>query len=109
MDCPNSKFNQKVKITKIIGYLFKHRGIFHSIFLAILLPGIIWLVIGPLYGVALFIGYMSHLLIDGLTLAGVNFLHPLTTLRIHGFIKTGGFLEKAVFVLIVVGIGFTLI
>ena len=100
IDHENSKINNKLKFTKIIGHLFKHRGIFHTLLLAVLLPGLVWYFVGYGYGVALFAGYMSHLVIDGFTLAGINFLHPFANLRLMGFIETGTVAETLLFVVI---------
>lgn len=101
VDQPNSKFNQTLKITKIIGYIFKHRGVFHTLLFALLLPGLVYFFIGKSYGTALFIGYLSHLLIDGLTVAGVDLLHPLAKFRISGFVETGTISEKITLILII--------
>ncbi|MFC1800682.1 metal-dependent hydrolase [Nanoarchaeota archaeon] len=104
IDHPNSKINQKLKITKIFGYIFKHRGIFHTLFFALLLPGLIYFSVGKPYGTALFIGYLSHLLIDGLTVSGINFLHPIANLRISGFVETGTMAETMTFIVIIFAI-----
>lgn len=98
IDHENSKINSKLRVTKIIGHLFKHRGIFHTIFFAVLLPGLVWYFAGHGYGLALFVGYMSHLVIDGFTKAGINFLHPIANLRLMGFIETGTMAETLLFV-----------
>ena len=99
IDHPNSKISNKIPILpKILSIFIKHRGIFHTIFLAILIPGLVWLFIGHIYGIALFIGYTSHLIIDGFTKQGVNFLHPIAKLHISGFIETGTYAEIAVLI-----------
>ncbi|RLE48281.1 hypothetical protein DRJ25_00225 [Candidatus Woesearchaeota archaeon] len=102
IDHEGSKVNQLLPLTKYFSKLFKHRGFFHSIFpvlffvfleLSFKLDGI---------GIALALGYLSHLLSDGLTPTGVNLLHPAAKLRIEGFIPTGGIVEAAVFVFVIV-------
>ncbi|MBW2979876.1 metal-dependent hydrolase [Candidatus Woesearchaeota archaeon] len=94
VDTPESKFGKK---TGILSHLFRflagHRGIFHSVFAAILFSGLVWM-FNQTYGMALFIGYASHLVIDGLTKNGINFLHPVSNFRISGFITTGGMSEN---------------
>jgi inner membrane protein len=104
IDTPNSKISRKIPvIPKIIELLAKHRGIFHSIFLALIFAAVIW-IFSPTYGIALFSGYFSHLLIDGFTKSGVNLLHPISQLRIAGPIQTGKLGELIIFVLIIIGI-----
>jgi inner membrane protein len=94
IDRPNSKIGIKTKpLSDIFSILFGHRGFFHSIFAAILLSGPIWYFLSKEFGLAFLIGYISHILIDGLTEAGVNLLHPFANLRIAGFIKTGSIFE----------------
>ncbi len=85
---------------KIMTRLFEHRGFMHTIFPPLIFSGIVWYLGFQLIALAIFIGYMSHLLIDSITKAGINFLHPLSTFRISGFIKTGGFLELILFLVL---------
>jgi len=109
IDTPNSKISRKIPvIPRILSIFAKHRGIFHSIFLALGFAAIVWM-FKPVYGVALFIGYFSHLLIDGFTKMGVNLLHPISQLRIAGPIETGKLWEFVLFVVIVAGIVFSLL
>lgn len=62
--------------------LFEHRGPTHSILAANLLA---WLVITlsgqPPLGLAVGIGYLSHLVADGISYMGVPYLWPLTAQR----------------------------
>jgi len=103
IDSPNSTIVNKIPwLLKPISYLSKHRGIFHSLVMGIPLAGAIFYLISRTYGVAFFIGYFSHLLIDGITLQGVNFLHPISKLQMSGFIETGKILEHIILILIVV-------
>ncbi len=101
IDQPNSKISNKIPGSKILNIFTKHRGIFHSAFFAILLPGIVWYFLSNTYGIALFIGYASHLLIDSFTKAGINFLHPFGRLHVSGFIKTGTTAELLVLFVII--------
>jgi inner membrane protein len=96
-DHKDSKINSKVPGLKILSRVFGHRGFLHSIWI----PLALWLIIDfgfhSNYGSAVFIGYLSHLVSDGLTKAGINMIHPLKQLRIQGFIETGGVVEHLVF------------
>jgi len=102
IDHPNSKINNTVKVTKVVPMLFRHRGFFHSIFPAFAILILFKLFSTMDYGVALFIGYFAHLFSDGMTLAGVNLLHPVAKLHLRGFIETGSKTETLVFFIVVV-------
>ena len=94
VDTPESTLGRKTGIlSRLLRFLAGHRGIFHSVFAAILFSGLVWM-FNQTYGLALFIGYASHLLIDGLTKSGINFLHPVANFRISGFIATGSIYEN---------------
>jgi len=100
VDHPESKVNNTLKITKIVPFFFSHRGFFHSIFAALAVFGLLWYFVGFIYGFGLFVGYLSHLLSDALTVSGVNFLHPILSFKIRGPVHTGTFIETIVFLLV---------
>ena len=109
IDTPNSKISHKIPVLpKILNLFAKHRGIFHSLFIAVLL-GLFVSYFSKAYGIALFLGYSSHLLVDGLTKKGVNLLHPISKLRISGPIETGKLWEIVFLVVIVAGIFLSLV
>tara|TARA_B100000315_G_C14583235_1_gene591607 strand:- start:3155 stop:3601 length:447 start_codon:yes stop_codon:yes gene_type:complete len=76
--------------------LFGHRGVYHSILFGLGIGYLVNLVVGYVSGVALFIGYVSHLIMDGLTKEGVALFWPLKW-KMKGFVKTGSFLENVIF------------
>jgi len=82
---------------KIFGWLFLHRGIFHSIWMLILLTGILWAFETNL-ALAFGLGYFSHLMLDSLNHAGIRPFHPLLKTRIKGYFKTNGIAEKTIFI-----------
>ena len=49
-----------------------------------------------------FFGYTSHILLDGFTLEGINFIYPIKQLRLQGFVETGKKQERLLFYGIVV-------
>lgn len=100
IDEPNSKIG---RYAPFVGKIFKHRGIIHTLWAGALICGLVWYFIGSAYGIALMLGYTSHLLIDGFTLQGTNFLHPIAKLHLSGFIETGKLGEMVVFFLSIVG------
>ena len=102
IDTPNSKYGRKLGyFSTILEVVFGHRGFFHSIWAALLFGGAVYYLFSHFVGIALLVGYVSHLLIDGLTKEGVNFIHPLKKLHMAGFIETGTVMEMVVFVIIV--------
>jgi len=104
IDERRSKISRKIPlIATLLSFFVKHRGIFHSLFMALPLSALIWW-FSPTSGYALFIGYCSHLVTDGMTVQGVNFLHPVMTLRMKGPLKTGSFIELILFGAIIAGI-----
>ena len=103
IDHPRSVYGRKLSFLSVpISWFFKHRGFFHSIFPPLI--GFFLLSYFKLYflGLALVFGYASHLLGDAITKEGINFLHPISTFRIQGPMKTGAILESFVFFFIMV-------
>lgn len=105
IDHDGSKINKIFPVTKWLGRLFKHRGFFHSIFPPVIVFGALYWFGWGYIGIALGVGYLSHLFSDGLTKMGVNFLHPVSNLHLGGFIETGKVGEHiALFVVIVISL-----
>ena len=98
IDMVKSKAGRHLQpFSTILSFVFRHRGFLHSfIFVAIVYLGIRYL-LSPAIAAAATIGYSSHLIMDSLTKEGIMPLSPLSKLRLRGFIKTGGILEKAIF------------
>ena len=100
IDSYKSKIGKKVKpLSFLINIFLGHRGIFHSLFLLILILLFIMLINYEITA-AFFIGYLSHLVLDSLTPEGVMFLYPFSKKRIQGFIRTGSLFENILFVLL---------
>ncbi|MEA3430712.1 MAG: metal-dependent hydrolase [Nanoarchaeota archaeon] len=103
IDSPTSKASRKLGfVGKFTRIFTKHRGIFHSVWIPFVLSAGLWYLVGTNYAVAFFVGYGSHLFIDGFTKAGINFLHPFSTLRLQGFVETGSVVETFVFTLFII-------
>lgn len=98
IDNRDSKLGRKFKF---ISFFFEHRGILHTIFTPLLLFVLFSYLNYNLFALAILVGYLSHILIDGLTLEGINFLHPISSFRISGFVRTGTFLETIFFLLFI--------
>lgn len=86
----------------------KHRGVFHSIWVPVIIFLIAHFVISRYFSIpslllmGLFIGYGSHLLADSFTVQGIAPLHPIHKGRMKGLIKTGGIAETVFLVAMVV-------
>lgn len=103
IDHPKSKIGRKFFfISWPISIIFKHRGFFHSLFPPLILFFVFYYFNLIFLAFAIAIGYISHLLGDALTKEGINFLHPLSTFRIQGPLRTGAMIETILFALIVV-------
>lgn len=110
LDHPESKLGNKIKLfSRTIEILFGRRGLMHTIYFSLLIPGFLYLFLNQEYGLAMFVGYISHLVLDGFTKEGVNILQPLSNLSLFGFIKTGGILENITFIVLILLIIFLLI
>ena len=98
LDNPYSKIGRKLRpFSNILRFFFGHRGMFHSILPAILIFAVFYYILGmELIGIALSVGFMLHLVLDGLTREGVNYFYPLK-FRVSGFVKTGGIFEWIIF------------
>jgi inner membrane protein len=79
-------------ISWIINLFFGHRKLIHSIFFASFLSLIIKLIFNN-YWIPFYIGYLSHLFLDGVTKQGLYIFYP-SNFKIKGFIKTNNFIEK---------------
>ncbi len=102
IDQYKSKIGRKFGIiSRLINFIFGHRGIIHSLVFLIPLTIVIWIIFKNLY-IPFLLGFLSHLILDGLTLQGINFLYPVSKLETKGFIRTGGLLEQIFFILLVI-------
>jgi inner membrane protein len=100
IDERKSKIGKKYKLaSQIINFLFGHRGLFHTVYI----PLIFYLVLYNLnrnIGLAILIGYLSHLFMDALTKKGIRPLAPIINIKINGPFKTNSFIEKILFLVI---------
>jgi len=102
IDESKSKIGKKNKIiSRIIGFVFGHRGFFHSVYMPLILFFVFYNKISNEIGIAVLSGYFSHLIADSLTKSGIRPLYPLINIRINGFFKTNSFFEKIFFLILV--------
>ena len=103
IDERESKMNQWSGLPgRIVAFFFPHRGLFHSLLLAVLLSALLAFYWNSHYALGLFIGYLSHLAGDAVTLAGVRPLYPFSKQRIRGPLRVGGIWEKVVYLLLII-------
>ncbi|MBN1544074.1 metal-dependent hydrolase [Candidatus Woesearchaeota archaeon] len=99
IDHPKSRLGQ---MAWPLSVFFEHRGFFHSFFAIALFTALVFLVSGSmLYSIAFLLGYASHIFADALNYKGIMPFHPLSKLKLKGFMKTGAFYEHALFFVIV--------
>lgn len=97
IDMVKSKAGKSLQpFSTVLSFLFRHRGFLHSFVFAAVVYFSVRYLSSAAIATAAAIGYSSHLLLDSLTNEGIMPLSPLSKIRIRGFVKTGGILEKAI-------------
>lgn len=89
-------------IGKIVSFFAKHRGIFHSFLLPLVLFGLLGYFWNFAYALALFVGYMVHLIADALTPMGIPAFWPFSGFKLRGPIHCGTWQEWILFGILVV-------
>ena len=100
IDNPTSKLGKNIKL---VGYLFKHRGFFHSLLALFIFSYIFSLFFSTLYATAFFLGYLSHILLDSITKKGVFLFYPFS-LKARGPFKTNSLFEKFIFIILTIAV-----
>lgn len=81
-----------------IGWIFRHRGLFHSFLTLALLSSALGILLQDIaFASAFALGYLSHLVLDMLNHQGIRPFYPLMY-RIKGPIRTGSVFENGIFV-----------
>ena len=88
-------------IGRIITFFAKHRGLFHSFIFHLFLFFAVSFFFSSYYAFGLFLGYLAHLLADGLTRRGVQVFYPFSSYTIRGPLKVGGLVEGLLLVVFV--------
>ncbi len=102
IDEAHSTIGQKVGwLSKLIQKIFKHRGLFHSVWMILILYALFQFVVSKYLAINNFVlmgflvGYAAHLLGDAITVNGIKPFYPLG-LTIRGPVRTGKFSEVLV-------------
>lgn len=107
IDHPKSKLG---RYFRPVMFLFEHRGFFHSFLVLPLITAVLFFFFHmPQFALPIIIGYISHLLADLITLEGIMPFHPISRMRLRGFISTGGILEVLIFVALLIYSGYVLL
>ncbi len=80
----------------IIKLFFGHRGFLHTVYPAFFLFFLFSWFGQKIIGIAILLGYLTHLFADCLSSEGVKLFHPLLSMRIRGIIRVGGFMERII-------------
>ena len=101
IDHPDSMLGKSIRpISSILGAVAGHRGIFHSIVVPLILFLLLYLAGYLAFGIAVMIGYFSHLILDSLNHSGVRWLYPLP-FRFRGVLRSGGLADFLFFLVFV--------
>ncbi len=110
IDEPNSKINKATgPIGILIAGISKHRGVFHSLPLYLILFGLCTYFWSNYYAWAIIIGYLAHLLGDIITPMGVTPFYPFSTWRMRGLIRAGGLVEGIILICLILIVIWTLL
>ncbi|MEM4719509.1 MAG: metal-dependent hydrolase [Candidatus Pacearchaeota archaeon] len=96
IDSKESKMG-KILIFRPLQFFLEHRGIFHSLFFCFAFSFLFYFLAGKSAAIGFFLGFLSHLILDCLTLQGVMLFWPLSKKRVKGFFKTNGIFEWFLF------------
>lgn len=103
-----SLFGVPVWLRRGVRRVVGQRGVLHSLLVAVIvliLGYVIFSVVLELsfiVSLGLFVGYLSHLFLDSLTVRGVAWLLPFSHKRVHFVIGTGSMIERIFFYIIAV-------
>jgi membrane-bound metal-dependent hydrolase YbcI (DUF457 family) len=84
----------------ILSYFTKHRSFFHSVIFGVSCVIVLSFIVSVHHVLAFSAGFIGHLLLDAITPMGVKPFWP-SQVKIKGFVKVGGLLEKLIFVLFI--------
>ena len=103
IDEPHSKMHQwSGPFGEWVTAWFSHRGLFHALILHLGLFALMGHFVGLYYARGLFLGYVAHIVGDGITPMGVRIFYPFSDFKFRGPIKVGGALEWILFVVLFV-------
>lgn len=103
LDSYSSKISKSLRVVSFfVKLLSSHRGLLHGVFIPFFVSLILFVFNHKFLALAVFLGYLSHLVLDAVTVGGIVPFAPLFNKKIRGFIKVGSFLENLVFLILIV-------
>ncbi len=103
IDESHSYIGKRMKLLSLpLHFIFGHRTIFHSFFIPFLIFIALYFV-NWYIALAAFIGYISHLILDMMTLSGIAIFYPFSEWKIRGFVRTDSFFDYFLFLLFLLG------
>ncbi len=99
IDCMHSRLG-RYWIFRPLQWFVKHRGMLHSLTLAIIVALLISFAF-PVVAFPFFLGYLSHLIGDAVTEEGIRPWWPFKK-EVEGFFRTGGRIEKGIFIALII-------
>ena len=90
----------KMKPGRFIQFFVRHRGIFHSFTLCIIVSALFAIIL-PIFAFPFFLGYSMHLLADSFTVEGIRPFWPLKA-GSSWKLRTGSKLETTFFICLVI-------
>ena len=99
----SSKISKGTKpFSTLIQLMVRHRGIFHSIYVPLLISVVLAVFHQTVLALAAITGYLSHLFMDALSVQGIRPLAPIINKPIKGFIRVNSILENILFLILVI-------
>ena len=103
IDEPHSKVNQwSGPLGEIVIFLCEHRTLFHAVILHVAIYVVIGYFVSLYYAKAWLLGYVAHIIGDGITPMGVQLCYPFSDVRIRGPVRVGGIIEWILFAVLFV-------
>jgi inner membrane protein len=98
----SSKISKKLRPLSFITNILPHRGIMHNFIFVTVICLLLVIFFDASILIFVFIGLLSHLLLDALTHSGIMFFYPVSKKKLKFNLKSGGFIEKILFWLFVI-------
>lgn len=91
-------------VSVLLQWIFGHRGLLHSFFVPIFFFLLATFFQQKELGIALMLGYSSHILLDMTTVSGIRPAYPFSSWRIRGPLRTGSWTEWLLFLFLLIAV-----
>lgn len=96
-------------VSALLQWIFGHRGLLHSFFVPIFFFLLATFFQQKEVGIALMLGYGSHILFDMTTVSGIRPAYPVSSWRIRGPLHTGSWAETLLIILLSIALALKLL